>query len=208
MKAYGSPIEETRADLFGLYYLGDPKLVELGLLPDADAYKAQYYQYLMNGYMTQLTRIQPGKNIEQAHMRNRQLIAAWVFDKGKVENVVELKVKDEKKYIVVNDYKKVRQLFGQLLAEIQRIKSTGDFASGRDLVEKYAVKVNPELHKEVLERYAKLKIAPYSGFVNPVYTLVTNKKGKVTDVNISYNEDYVQQHLRYSKEYSVLPTYN
>lgn len=208
LKAYGSPIEETRADLFGLYYLGDPKLVELGLLPDADAYKAQYYQYLMNGYMTQLTRIQPGKNIEQAHMRNRQLIAAWVFDKGKAENVVELKVKDGKKYIVVNDYKKVRQLFGQLLAEIQRIKSTGDFASGRDLVEKYAVKVNPELHKEVLERYAKLKIAPYSGFVNPVYTLVTNKKGKVTDVNISYNEDYVQQHLRYSKEYSVLPTYN
>ena len=208
LKAYGSPIEETRADLFGLYYLGDPKLVELGLLPDSDAYKAQYYQYLMNGYMTQLTRIQPGKNIEQAHMRNRQLIAAWVFDKGKAENVVELKVKDGKKYIVVNDYKKVRQLFGQLLAEIQRIKSTGDFASGRDLVEKYAVKVNPELHKEVLERYAKLKIAPYSGFVNPVYTLVTNKKGKVTDVNISYNEDYVQQHLRYSKEYSVLPTYN
>ena len=208
LKAYGSPIEETRADLFGLYYLGDPKLVELGLLPDADAYKAQYYQYLMNGYMTQLTRIQPGKNIEQAHMRNRQLIAAWVFDKGKAENVVELKGKDGKKYIVVNDYKKVRQLFGQLLAEIQRIKSTGDFASGRDLVEKYAVKVNPELHKEVLERYAKLKIAPYSGFVNPVYTLVTNKKGKVTDVNISYNEGYVQQHLRYSKEYSVLPTYN
>ena len=208
LKAYGSPIEETRADLFGLYYLGDPKLVELGLLPDAEAYKAQYYQYLMNGFMTQLTRIQPGKNIEQAHMRNRQLIASWVFEKGKAENVVELKEKDGKKYIVINDYEKVRNLFGELLAQIQRIKSTGDFAAGRDLVEKYAVKVNQDIHKEVLARYAKLNIAPYSGFVNPVYTLVTNKNGKITDVNISYNEGYIQQHLRYSKDYSVLPTYN
>ena len=208
LKAYGSPIEETRADLFGLYYLGDPKLVELGLLPDAEAYKAQYYQYLMNGFMTQLTRIQPGKNIEQAHMRNRQLIASWVFEKGKAENVVELKEKDGKKYIVINDYEKVRNLFGELLAQIQRIKSTGDFAAGRDLVEKYAVKVNQDIHKEVLARYAKLNIAPYSGFVNPVYTLVTDKNGKITDVNISYNEGYIQQHLRYSKDYSVLPTYN
>lgn len=208
LKAYGSPIEETRADLFGLYYLGDPKMVEYGLLPDAEAYKAQYYQYLMNGFMTQLTRIQPGKNIEQAHMRNRQLIASWVFEKGKAENVVELKEKDGKKFIVINDYAKLRGLFGQLLAEIQRIKSTGDFAAGRDLVEKYAVKVNQDIHKEVLERYAKLKIAPYSGFVNPVYTLLTDKKGNVKDVQISYEEGYIWQHLRYSRDYSVLPTYN
>ncbi len=208
LKAYGSPIEETRADLFGLYYLGDPKMVELGLLPDAEAYKAQYYQYLMNGFMTQLTRIQPGKNIEQAHMRNRQLIASWVFEKGKADNVVELKEKDGKKFIVVNDYEKLRNLFGQLLSEIQRIKSTGDFAAGRNLIETYAVKVNQDIHKEVLERYGKLKIAPYSGFVNPVYTLVTDKKGNVEDVKISYEEGYIQQHLRYSKDYSVLPTYN
>lgn len=208
LKAYGSPIEETRADLFGLYYLGDPKMVELGLLPDSEAYKAQYYHYLMNGLMTQLTRIQPGKNIEQAHMRNRQLIASWVFEKGKVENVVEMKEKDGKKFIVVNDYEKLRELFGQLLAEIQRIRSTGDFEAARDLVERYAVQVNQDLHKEVLERYAKLKIAPYSGFVNPVYTLVTDKKGNVKDVKISYDEGYVEQHLRYSKDYSVLPTYN
>lgn len=208
LKAYGSPIEETRADLFGLYYLGDPKMVEYGLLPDAEAYKAQYYQYLMNGFITQLTRIQPGKNIEQAHMRNRQLIASWVFEKGKAENVVELKEKDGKKFIVINDYAKLRGLFGQLLAEIQRIKSTGDFAAGRDLVEKYAVKVNQDIHKEVLERYAKLKIAPYSGFVNPVYTLLTDKKGNVKDVQISYEEGYIRQHLRYSRDYSVLPTYN
>lgn len=208
LKAYGSPIEETRADLFGLYYLGDPKMVELGLLPDAEAYKAQYYQYLMNGFMTQLTRIQPGKDIEQAHMRNRQTIASWVYEKGKAENVVELKEKDGKKFIVVNDYVKLRNLFGQLLAEVQRIKSTGDFAEARDLVEKYGVKVDQNIHKEVLERYAKLKIAPYSGFVNPVYMLVTDKKGNVKDVNISYKEGYIQQHLRYSKDYSLLPTYN
>ena len=208
LKAYGSPIEETRADLFGLYFMGDPKMVELGLLPDAEAYKAQYYQYLMNGMMTQLTRIQPGKNIEQAHMRNRQLIASWVFDKGKADNVLELKEKEGKKFLVINDYEKIRTLFGQLLAEIQRIKSTGDFAAGRDLIEKYAVKVNQDIHKEILERYAKLKIAPYSGFVNPVYTLVTDKKGNVTDVTISYEEGYVQQHLRYSIDFSALPAYN
>lgn len=208
LKAYGSPIEETRADLFGLYYLGDPKMVEFGLLPNEEAYKAQYYQYIMNGFMTQLTRIQPGKNIEQAHMRNRQLIASWVYEHGKANNVVELKEKDGKKYIVINDYERLRGLFGDLLAEVQRIKSTGDFAAGRDLVEKYAVKVNQDIHKEVSERYAKLKIAPYSGFVNPVYTLITDKKGNVKDVQISYEEGYIQQHLRYSKDYSALPTYN
>jgi dipeptidyl-peptidase-3 len=162
----------------------------------------------MNGFMTQLTRIQPGKNIEQAHMRNRQTIASWVYEQGKADNVVELKEKDGKKFIVVNDYEKLRDLFGQLLAEVQRIRSTGDFAAAHDLVEKYGVKVNQDIHKEVLERYATLKIAPYSGFVNPVYTLVKDKKGNVKEVNISYEEDYIQQHLRYSKDYSALPTYN
>jgi len=162
----------------------------------------------MNGLMTQLTRIKPGKSIEEAHMRNRQLIAGWVYEKGKAENVIEFKVRDGKTYVVVNDYEKVRKLFGQLLAEIQRIKSTGDFAGGRDLVEKYAVKVDGKLHAEVLNRYEKLNLAPYRGFVNPVYSLVKNKKGEITDVTISYNENYIDQHLRYSKEFSSLPTYN
>lgn len=208
LKEHGSTIEEARADLFGLYYMGDPKMIELGLLPDKDAYKAEYYQFLMNGLMTQLTRIQPGKNIEEAHMRDRALIARYVYENGKAENVVELKVRDGKTYVVVNDYDKVRQLFGKLLSEIQRIKSTGDYAAGKAMVEKYAVKVEPKLHKEVLERYAKLNLAPYRGFVNPVYTLVTDKNGKVTNVTVSYDEDYVKQHLRYSQEYSVLPTWN
>lgn len=208
LKAYDSTIEEARADLFGLYYMGDPKLVELGMLPDKEAFKAEYYQFLMNGLMTQLTRIKPGKNIEEAHMRNRQLIANWVYENGKADNVVEFKVRDGKTFVVVNDYEKVRTLFGKLLAEIQRVKSTGDFAGGRDLVEKYAVKVNPELHKEVLVRYEKLNLAPYKGFVNPVYALVTDKKGKVKDVTVSYTENYVDQNLRYSREYSKLPNYN
>lgn len=208
LKAYGSPIEEARADLFGLYYMADSKVVELGLLPDSEAYKAAYYQYLMNGLMTQLTRVQPGKNIEQAHMRNRQLIASWVYDKGAIDNVVELKEKDGKTYVVINDYTKLRDLFGELLAEIQRIKSTGDYEGARYLIETYAVKVDQKLHQEVLERYAKLDIAPYKGFVNPVYSLKTDKKGNITDVLVSYDENYVDQHLRYSKEYSVLPHYN
>ncbi len=208
LKAYDSTIEEARADLFGLYYIGDPKLVELGLLPDNEAFKAEYYQFLMNGMMTQLTRIKPGKNIEEAHMRNRQLIANWVYENGKAEKVVEFRVRDGKTFVVVNDYNKVRTLFGKLLAEIQRIKSTGDFNGGRELVEKYAVKVNPDLHKEVLARYEKLNLAPYKGFVNPVYTLVTDKKGKIKDVTVSYTENYVDQNLRYSREYSKLPNYN
>ena len=208
LKAYDSTIEEARADLFGLYYMGDPKLVELGLLPDKEAFKAEYYQFLMNGLLTQLTRIKPGKNIEEAQMRNRQLIANWVYENGKADNVVEFKVRDGETFVVVNDYDKVRTLFGKLLAEIQRVKSTGDFAGGRDLVEKYAVKVNPELHKEVLARYEKLNLAPYKGFVNPVYALVTDKKGKVKDVTVSYTENYVDQNLRYSREYSKLPNYN
>jgi len=208
LKAYGSTIEEARADLFGLYYMGDPKITELGLLPDKDAYKAEYYSYIMNGLMTQLTRIQPGKNIEEAHMRNRQLIAAWVFEKGQADKVIEMQKRDGKTFVVVNDFEKLRTLFGQLLAEIQRIKSTGDFEAGKNLVETYGVKVNEPIHTEVLARYKKLNLAPYRGFVNPVYTLVKNKNGEIKDVTVSYDEDYVKQHLRYSKKYSTLPTFN
>jgi dipeptidyl-peptidase-3 len=208
LKAYGSPLEETRADLFALYYLADPKLVELGLLPDNEAYKAEYYKYIMNGAMTQLTRIQPGKDIEQAHMRNRALISNWVIENGKADKVVELAQRDGKTYVVVNDYTKLRELFAQLLSEVQRIKSEGDFEAGKKLVETYGVKVNQALHKEVLARYEALNLAPYRGFVNPVYKLVTDDNGKVTDVTISYDEDYVTQQLRYSKQYSVLPLKN
>ena len=208
LKAYGSTIEEARADLFGLYFVGDPKLVELGLLPNMEAYKAQYYHYIMNGLMTQLTRIQPGKDIEESHMRNRQLIAAWAYEHGKADKVIELAERDGKHYVKVNDYERLRDLFGQLLAEIQRIKSTGDWQGAHDLVETYAVKVDPALHAEVLERYEKLHLTPYKGFVNPVYKLVKDDQGNVTDVAVSYDEDYVAQHLRYSKEYSSLPTYN
>jgi len=208
LKAYGSTIEEARADLFGLYYMGDPKMTELGLLPQKEAYKAEYYSFIMNGLMTQLTRIQPDKNIEEAHMRNRQLIASWVFEKGKADKVIEMVKRDGKTYVVINDYKKLRTLFGNLLAEIQRIKSTGDFLGGKTLVENYGVKVNQPLHSEMLERYKKLHLAPYRGFVNPVYTLVKNDKGEITDVAISYTEGYIDQHLRYSKDYSSLPTYN
>ena len=208
LKAYGSTIEEARADLFGLYYMGDPKMTELGLLPHKEAYKAEYYSFIMNGLMTQLTRIQPDKNIEEAHMRNRQLIASWVFEKGKADKVIEMVKRDGKTYVVINDYKKLRTLFGNLLAEIQRIKSTGDFLGGKTLVENYGVKVNQPLHSEMLERYKKLHLAPYRGFVNPVYTLLKNDKGEITDVAISYTEGYIDQHLRYSKDYSSLPTYN
>ena len=208
LKAYGSTIEEARADLFGLYYVADPKLVELGLTPSADAYKAQYYTYLMNGLMTQLVRIEPGNNVEEAHMRNRQLIARWVYENGAAEKVVELVKKDGKTYVVINDYEKVRDLFGRLLAEIQRIKSTGDYAGAHDLVEAYAVKVDPALHAEVLERYKKLNLAPYKGFVNPKYEAVTDANGTITDVSVTYDEGYAEQMLRYSKDYSTLPSVN
>ena len=208
LKAYGSTIEEARADLFGLYYVADPKLVELGLTPSADAYKAQYYTYLMNGLMTQLVRIEPGNNVEEAHMRNRQLIARWVYEKGAAEKVLELVKKDGKTYVVINDYEKVRDLFGRLLAEIQRIKSTGDYAGAHDLVEAYAVKVDPALHAEVLERYKKLNLAPYKGFVNPKYEVVTDADGTITDVTVTYDEGYAEQMLRYSKDYSTLPSVN
>jgi dipeptidyl-peptidase-3 len=208
LKAYGSTIEEARADLFGLYYVADPKLVELGLVPSADAYKAEYYTYLMNGLMTQLVRIEPGNNVEEAHMRNRQLIARWVFEKGAADKVVELVKKDGKTYVIVNDYGKLRELFGELLAEIQRIKSTGDLAAAHDLVETYAVKVDSVLHAEVLERYKKLNLAPYKGFVNPKYEAVTDAAGNITDVKVTYDEGYAEQMLRYSKDYSTLPSVN
>ena len=208
LKAYGSTIEEARADLFGLYYLPDAKLVELGLTPDADAYKAEYYDFMMNGLMTQLVRIEPGNNIEEAHMRNRQLIAKWAFEKGAADKVVEMVKKDGKTYVKVNDYAKLRELFGQLLGEIQRIKSEGDFEAARQLVEAYAVKVDPELHKEILSRYEKLHLAPYKGFVNPVYTPEFDEQGNITDVKISYTEGYAEQMLRYSKDYATLPYRN
>lgn len=208
LRAYSSTLEEARADLFGLYYLGDPKLVELGLVPDAEAYKSEYYKFIMNGLMTQLVRIEQGKSVEEAHMRNRQLIARWVYEKGKGDNVIEFKQRDGQTYVVVNDYEKLRGLFGSLLSEVQRIKSEGDFAAGKALVEEYAVKVDPVLHAEVLSRYAKLNLAPYKGFVNPVMRKVTNDTGEVTDIVLDYTEGYTGQMLRYSKNYSFLPTYN
>ena len=208
LKAYGSTIEEARADLFGLYYLPDAKMRELGLTPHDDAYKAEYYSFMMNGLMTQLVRIELGNNVEEAHMRNRQLIAKWVFEKGAADQVVELVKRDGKTYVKVNDYEKLRNLFGQLLSEIQRIKSEGDFEAARQLVENYAVKVDPELHKEVLARYEKLNLAPYKGFVNPVYVAETDAEGNITDVKISYGEGYAEQMLRYSKDYANLPYIN
>ena len=208
LKAYGSTIEEARADLFGLYYLPDAKMRELGLTPHDDAYKAEYYSFMMNGLMTQLVRIELGNNVEEAHMRNRQLIAKWAFEKGAAEKVVELVKKDGKTFVRVNDYGKLRELFGQLLSEIQRIKSEGDFEAARQMVETYAVKVDPELHKEVLERYEKLHLAPYKGFVNPVYTAETDAEGNITDVKVSYTEGYAEQMLRYSKDYATLPYRN
>jgi len=208
MREHGSTIEETRADLFGLYYIADPKLVELGIIPDKEAYKAEHYKFIMNGLMTQLTRIEPGKNIEESHMRNRQLIARWVYEHGKKDNVIEFKTRDNKTFVVINDYDKLRELFGQLLAEIQRIKSEGDYEGAKKIVEDYAVKVDPVLHKEVLERYKKLNLRPYKGFVNPVFEVVIDDNGKITDIKISYNENYSDQMVRYSKQFSVLPTYN
>ena len=208
LKAYGSTIEEARADLFALYYLADSKLVELGLLPNADAYKAGYYAQMQNGLMTQLVRIQPGNNIEEAHMRNRALIARWVYEKGKADNVCELIKYDGKTYLRINDYEKMRTLFGQLLAEIQRIKSTGDYKGAQALVEEYGVKVDPVLHKEILDRYARLDIAPYKGFINPTYRTVRDADGNITDVKISYSEGYAEQMFRYSSMYSALPLIN
>jgi dipeptidyl-peptidase-3 len=207
LKSYQSTLEEARADLFALYYIMDPKMEELGLLPNADAAKAQYISYIRNGLMTQLRRIEPGNNIEEAHMRNRQLIAKWCFEKGAPDNVIEKVVRDGKTYFVINDFQKLRSLFGQLLAEVQRIKSEGDYKAGKKLVETYGVKVDPELHKEVLERFKKINLAPYSGFVNPEYT-VTEKNGEITDIKVNYVDDFSKQMLKYSKEYSYLPIVN
>ena len=209
LKEHASTIEEARADLFGLYYLADPKLVELGLLPNEEAFKAGYYQQMMNGAMTQLVRIEPGKDVEEAHMRNRQLIANWVLAHVTPENPeVEIIEKDGKHYLRVNDYQGLRRLYGELLAEIQRITSEGDYAAAKEMVEKYAVKVNQDLHKEILARYQKLNLAPYKGFVNPVYTAVRDAEGNITDVTIDFTEGYIDQHLRYSRDYSPLPDVN
>lgn len=208
LKAYGATLEEARADLYALYYLADDILCELDLLPSPDAYKAEYYRYLMNGLMTQLTRIEPGKQLEEAHMRNRQLIARWVYEQGQEEKVVELRQREGKTYVVINDYRRLRDYFGRLLAEVQRIKSEGDYEAGKALVERYGVQVDPVLHAEVLERYRKLDLAPYKGFVNPVLRPVRNASGRLVDISIDYSESYVCQMLRYSREYSYLPTYN
>ena len=207
LKEHASTIEEARADLFGLYYLADPKLVELGLLPNADAYKAGYYKQMMNGAMTQLVRIEPGKDIEEAHMRNRQLIANWVLAHADNKEV-EIIERDGKHYLQVNDYEGLRRLFGQLLAEIQRITSEGDYPAAKTMVETYAVKVDPTLHKEIRERYAQLNLAPYKGFVNPVYTVERDKEGHITNVTLDFTEGYIEQHLRYSRDYSPLPSVN
>ncbi len=208
LKSYASTLEETRADLFAMYYMADPKIMELGLLPDKDAYKANYYSYIMNGLMTQLTRIELGNDIEESHMRNRQLIAKWCLENGAEENVISIEKIDGKSYIKINDYDKLRGLFGKLLAEIQRIKSEGDYEAGKAIVEKYAVKVDIDLHKEVLARYKSLNLAPYKGFVNPKYSLVEDENGNVIDVTVTYNEGYAEQMLRYSKDYSSLDSYN
>ena len=200
---YSSTLEEARADLFGLYYLADPKLVELGILPDMEAYKAQYSSYIRNGLFTQFTRIELGKKNTEAHMQNRKLIADWCYEKGAADNVIEKKVRDGKTYFVVNDYEKLRDLFAQLLAEVQRIKSEGDFEAGKALVEKYAVNIDPELHKEVKERYAALGLKPYGGFLNPTIVPV-EKNGEVVDYQIEYAEDYLGQHLEYGRKYATL----
>lgn len=204
LKAYGATIEEARADLFGLYYLADPKLTELGLTPDSEAYKAQYYGYLMNGLLTQLVRINPGKDIEEAHMRNRALIARWALEMGKEEQVIEMICLNRKTYVQINDYQKLREIFGKQLAEIQRIKSEGDLEAARQLVERYGVKVDPSLHQEILARYNQLNLAPYKGFINPIYTPVVDEQNNITDIRISYGEAYDKQMLRYSKDYATL----
>ena len=204
LKAYGSTIEEARADLFGLYYLPDEKLVELGLSPDKEAYKAEYYAYMMNGLLTQMVRIEPGCDLEEAHMRNRQLIARWALENGKSKNVVELVKKEGKTYVKINDYLQLRGLFAALLSEIQRIKSEGDYEAARALVEKYAVKLDATLHEEILNRYRSLHLAPYKGFVNPVYLPQYDAEGRIVDVKLDYTEGYIEQMLRYGRDYSNL----
>ena len=212
LKSYGSTIEEARADLFALYYLADPKLVELGLTPNMDAHKASYYSYIQNGALTQLVRIKPGNTIEEAHMRNRALIAHWVLEQAKSQKTakpcVELVKQRGKTFVRVNDYAEMRNLFGNLLAEIQRIKSEGDYEGARKLVETYGVQVDAKVHKEILERYARLKLSPYKGFINPVYHAVRDAQGNITDVTINYDEAFDAQNLRYSRDYHFLPLVN
>ena len=209
LKQYGSVIEECRADLFALYYIADPKMVEIGLIPSLDVAWAEYSSYMMNGLMTQLSRIEPGKNVEQAHMRCRKAVAEWCYEKGLAENVIEKVVQEGKTYIVVNDFEALRSLVGGLLHEVQRIKSEGDFEAGRDMIETYGVKVDPALHAEVLERYGALNLAPYGGFVNPRYELVRDQNTEqITDVRVTYDEGYADQMLRYSRDYSFLPSKN
>ena len=212
LKSYGSTIEEARADLFALYYLADPKLVELGLTPNMDAHKASYYSYIQNGALTQLVRIKPGNTIEEAHMRNRALIAHWVLEQAKSQKTakpcVELVKQKGKTFVRVNDYAEMRNLFGTLLAEIQRIKSEGDYEGARKLVETYGVQVDAKVHKEILERYARLKLSPYKGFINPVYQAVRDAQGNIIDVTISYDEAFDAQNLRYSRDYHFLPLVN
>lgn len=204
LKAYASTLEEARADLFGLYYLADPKMQELGLVPDGEAFKAEYYKYMMNGLLTQLVRIEEGKDVEEAHMRNRQLIARWVFEQGATDKVVELKKREGKTFVVIHDYQQLRVLFGKLLAEVQRIKSEGDYEAGRSLVENYGVKIDPVLHHEIRERYVRLHLSPYKGFVNPVMREVKDNFAHVTDITLDYTEGYAEQMLRYSRDYSYL----
>ncbi len=207
LKNYDAPLEEARADLFALYYMMDPKIVELGLLPNEDAAKAAYIEQIRNGLFTQLVRIEYGKDIEEAHMRNRQMIAGWCYEKGKADNVIEQVNKDGKVYYRINDFTKLRSLFGALLKEVQRIKSEGDYEAGKNLIETYGVKIDRALHKEALERFGKLKLSPYSGFMNPVLTPV-EENGEIKDITISYPDDYSKQMLEYSKKYSYLPVWN
>lgn len=202
LKAYGNTIEEARADLFALYYLADDKLVEMGLLLDKEAYKAGYYTYLMNGLMTQLARIAPGKKIEEAHMRNRALIARWVEQNG--HGIVERISKEGKTYVNITDYGKLRKLFALLLAEIQRIKSEGDYEAARLLVENYGIEVENDLHQEVLQRYNRLNLAPYKGFINPILKPRYDENGNITDIETDYSESYAEQMLRYSHQYATL----
>lgn len=204
LKAYGNTIEEARADLFGLYYIADEKLVLLGLTPNGEAYKSQYYTYMMNGLLTQLTRIKPGHQIEEAHMRNRSLIAHWCLERGREDNVMQLVERQGKTFLLINDYQQLRQLIAELLAEVQRIKSEGDYEAARQLVERYAIRVDQQLHQEILQRYERLDLAPYKGFVNPRLSLVRNTDGQIVDVDVDYTETYVEQMLRYSRDYAAL----
>jgi len=201
LKSYGNVIEEARADLFGLYYIADTKLVELGLTPNEEAFKSQYYSYIMNGLLTQLIRIQPGSQIEEAHMRNRALVAHWCYENS---DVIVLVKREGKTYVQIRDYEALRSLFAQLLAEIQRIKSEGDYEAARQLVEHYGVKVDPVIHQEILERYRRLNLAPYKGFINPRLVPVRNEQGEVTDIEVDYTEGYAEQMLRYSEDYGTL----